>query len=55
MAAQKYRVEQNLKDSVNLLPFPDPHLTLGDVSLIAKGPSKAHRKLREQLKQITEG
>lgn len=52
MNAGKYVLEINFKDAVNLLPFPDPHLTLGEAAVLVKGTTKAHKKLREQLKQI---
>jgi predicted DNA-binding transcriptional regulator YafY len=52
MNARKYLLDLDFKKAVNLLPFPDPHLTLGEAALLVKGTSKAHRKLRELLKQI---
>ena len=55
MAAQRYSLEQHFNESVQLLPFPDPHFTLGDATILAKGPSKAHRKLREELNRILKG
>jgi hypothetical protein len=36
-------------DALARLPFPDPHLTLGDVAAISKGRSAAHRRLRQQI------
>ncbi|MFL5242759.1 MAG: hypothetical protein ACJ8FY_11680 [Gemmataceae bacterium] len=50
--ARKYVLGLGFKKAVDLLPFPDPHLTLGEAAILVKGPSKAHRKLREQLKEI---
>ena len=35
-----------------LLPFPDPHLTLGDAEQLARGASPAHRKLKRLISQI---
>jgi hypothetical protein len=55
MYASKYVLEIPFKEAVNLLPFPDPHLTLGEAGILVKGTSKAHKKLREQLKQIVGG
>jgi predicted DNA-binding transcriptional regulator YafY len=55
MNAGKYVLEINFKDAVNLLPFPDPHLTLGEAAVLVKGTTKAHKRLREQLKQIVSG
>jgi hypothetical protein len=36
-----------------LLPFPDPGLTLGEAMQLAKGRTTAHRKLKEQIAEIT--
>lgn len=38
--------------AIDRLPFPDPGLTLGEARQLAKGRSKAHRKLKEQIDQI---
>jgi hypothetical protein len=35
------------------LPFPDPHLTLGEAQQLAKGRSAAHGKLKKQIADIT--
>jgi hypothetical protein len=45
----RYRLEGDVDAAVALLPFPDPLLTLGEVRLLAKGKTLAHRKLREHL------
>jgi predicted DNA-binding transcriptional regulator YafY len=55
MNAGKYVLEFSFKEAVSLLPFPDPHLSLGEVAALVKGTTKAHKKLREQLKQIVNG
>jgi hypothetical protein len=47
-----YRLAQPLAAVLARLPFPDPRLTLGEASQLAKGRSKAHRKLRSQIMQI---
>jgi len=47
-----YVLLENLAQAVERLPFPDPGLTLGEVKLLAKGRSRAHRKLKEQLQSI---
>jgi predicted DNA-binding transcriptional regulator YafY len=39
-------------DAVARLPFPDPHLNLGEAQQLAKGRSTAHRKLKGQVDQI---
>jgi hypothetical protein len=48
----RYTLEENAGEAIARLPFPDPHLTLGEVQQLAKGRSKAHRKLQEQIKAI---
>ncbi len=38
--------------AVARLPFPDPHLTLGEAQQLAKGRTKAHQKLKAQIAAI---
>jgi hypothetical protein len=52
LAKHRYTLEADADEAVALLPFPDPHLTLGEVRQLAKGRSKAHRKLQEQIAAI---
>src|SRR5262245_55611556 len=37
------------------LPYPDPHLTLGEVRQLAKGKTAAHRKMQEQIERFQSG
>jgi predicted DNA-binding transcriptional regulator YafY len=46
----RYSLDQKIDDALALLPFPDPHLTLGEVRLLAKGRTPAHRKLAQNIK-----
>jgi predicted DNA-binding transcriptional regulator YafY len=48
----RYHLVNRLEGSLGMLPFPDPLLTLSEASLLAKGRSAAHKKLREQLERI---
>jgi predicted DNA-binding transcriptional regulator YafY len=48
----KYTLEEDVDRAVDRLPFPDPLLTLGEARALAKGRSRAHRKLRGQVDQI---
>jgi hypothetical protein len=48
----RYALEGELADAVAKLPFPDPGLTLGDAQLLARGRSKAHQKLKQQITAI---
>lgn len=52
---QRYALTERAKDAIARLPFPDPHLTLGEAAELAKGRSLAHRKLRSQVKRIVKG
>lgn len=44
-----YRLSGDLEVALGLLPFPDPHLTLAEARVLAKGRTPAHRKLRERV------
>ncbi|HLJ95544.1 MAG TPA: hypothetical protein VKU02_20370 [Gemmataceae bacterium] len=45
----RYTLEESVPAATNRLPFPDPHLTLGEAIQLAKGRSLAHRKLKAQI------
>jgi predicted DNA-binding transcriptional regulator YafY len=49
----RYVLASKLQDAVAQLPFPDPGLTLGEAAELCKGRSKAHRKLKKLVDQIT--
>jgi predicted DNA-binding transcriptional regulator YafY len=48
----QYTLEDDLDDAVARLPFPDPHLTLGEAQQLAKGRSRVHQKLKAQIAKI---
>jgi len=48
----RYVLLEDLAEAIERLPFPDPGLTLGEARLLAKGRSRAHRKLKDQLEAI---
>jgi predicted DNA-binding transcriptional regulator YafY len=48
----RYALADPVAQAVPRLPFPDPHLTLGEATQLAKGRTAAHRKLKAQLAQI---
>ena len=48
----RYVLEVDVDDAIARLPFPDPRLTLGEVQLLAKGRTQAHRKLQRLIAQI---
>lgn len=45
----RYRLDQEGDEALDLLPFPDPHLTLGAARTLARGRSQAHRGLAEAI------
>jgi hypothetical protein len=47
-----YVLVGKLADAVARLPFPDPGLTLGEATELARGRSKAHLKLKKQIRAI---
>jgi hypothetical protein len=49
---RRYSLEEDADAAVSRLPFPDPHFSLGEVQLLARGRSKAHRKLKELIAQV---
>jgi hypothetical protein len=52
LIASRYTLEQDSVDALALLPFPDPHLTLGAAKTLAKGRSPVHRALAETIVRI---
>jgi hypothetical protein len=49
---QRYTLTGSVKKAIARLPFPDPHLTLGEARELSKGRSPAHRKLKSQVNRI---
>jgi hypothetical protein len=49
---RRYALGDGVPDAVARLPFPDPHLTLGEATKLAKGRSQVHRKMKELLAHI---
>ena len=47
------KLRRTLAEALDLLPFPDPALTLSEALQLAKGRTTAHRKLKEQIAAIT--
>ena len=48
-----YRLKNSIDDSLQCLPFPDPHFTFHDAVVLSKGRSKSHQKLKQQIEQMT--
>jgi hypothetical protein len=47
-----YVLPDDVEALIARLPFPDPRLTLGEAIQLAKGRTRAHRKLNEQVAMI---
>jgi hypothetical protein len=47
-----YTLDLDAETAYCLLPFPDPHLSLGDALQLAQGRTAAHRKLKDIIRQI---
>ena len=52
LVSGRYTLSESVANAIDRLPFPDPGLTLGEARQLAKGRSKAHRKLKDQIEQI---
>ncbi len=52
---RRYALIGSVKAAISRLPFPDPHLTLGEAQEVAKGRTPAHRKLKSQINRIVKG
>jgi hypothetical protein len=48
----RYRLTEAADKVIARLPFPDPHLTLGEALQLAKGRTAAHRRLKQLVAAI---
>jgi predicted DNA-binding transcriptional regulator YafY len=48
----RYRLAEHMALALERLLFPDPGLTLGEARQLARGRSKAHKKIRDLLSKI---
>ena len=48
----RYSLAGALPEALLRLPFPDPHLTLGEVEQLARGRSRAHQHLRAEIANV---
>ena len=48
----RYVLHEAVKEAISRLPFPDPRLTLGEATQLAKGRAPVHRKLRQLIREI---
>jgi hypothetical protein len=49
---RRYVLQEDVAEVLTRLPFPDPRLTLGEARQLARGRTRAHRKLKVQIEQI---
>ena len=49
LAEGQYALEGDADTAIDRLPFPDPHLTLGEARRLARGRSAAHRYLQGRI------
>jgi predicted DNA-binding transcriptional regulator YafY len=49
---RRYTLQEPVAQAIDRLPFPDPHLTLGESRQLARGRTAAHRKLQAQVRAI---
>lgn len=52
LEAKRYTLGEDVETAIARLPFPDPHLTLGEAEQLARGRTAAHAKLKSQIEQI---
>lgn len=52
LEGRRYQLTGRADEIALLLPFPDPHLTLGEAQILARGRTRAHRLLKQQINQI---
>jgi predicted DNA-binding transcriptional regulator YafY len=52
LEAGRYALSQGADDALSRLPFPDPRLTLGEVRMLSKGRSQAHRTLAQTIAEV---
>jgi hypothetical protein len=49
---RRYVLDEPVPQAIDRLPFPDPHLTLGEARQLARGRTAAHRKLQAQVRTV---
>ena len=47
-----YHLDGDVAACLNRLPFPDPHLSYGEIQQLARGRTAAHQKLRDRLDDL---
>jgi hypothetical protein len=49
----RYSLQEVVSQAAARLPFPDPHLTLGEAMVLSRGRTTSHRKLKALVREIT--
>jgi hypothetical protein len=52
LSNSRYHLTDELDSAIERLPFPDPGLNLGEARQLAKGRTRAHKKIRAQIEKI---
>jgi predicted DNA-binding transcriptional regulator YafY len=52
LAEGRYGLDEDVDAAAARLPFPDPHLTLGEATQLAQGRGPAQRKLKQFLQGL---
>ncbi|MGH7170465.1 MAG: hypothetical protein ACRELF_08255 [Gemmataceae bacterium] len=52
LTSGRYTLEQDAEEAMDLLPFPDPRLTLGAARTLAKGRGPVQRRLAETIARV---
>jgi hypothetical protein len=52
LSGGQYSLTGGLEQAAAQLPYPDPHVTLGEMRQLAKGRTQAHRKIQEQIEEL---
>jgi hypothetical protein len=49
----RYALQGEAPSALARLPFPDPRLTFGEVQQLVKGRTAAHKRIKEQIDELT--
>jgi predicted DNA-binding transcriptional regulator YafY len=52
LAEGRYALTEDVDEAASRLPFPDPHLTLGEAQQLVRGRGAAQRKLKQFLQNL---
>lgn len=54
LVSGRYCMDEDPIAAIERLPFPDPGLTIGEARQLARGRSRGHKKIQQQLKSLEE-